>query len=496
MNSFFRNITRRMGQFVLATSLLFILQVVASVSAQAENSALHFQRPSSARAQSEQANKNFRRPGRQHTVEPQAEFAPTVAPRMVRTKKPAKQQQVAVKRVVKALPKPKPASKPKTVRKPKTIRKTAVVQRERQPVVASRGRVQYETDFSTGLQLSSYGCDICDGPCSCEASCACPEPGCGCAEPSCGVAGGCGEPSCGICEPSCGLYEPGCGMAGGCGEGVGCGSCVALPGADYWCFPVCLPRFKDLSVWGGVQGFRGPRDFAVGRSDSNFGFHEGFNLSGRAPLISLLFPQLSYQLGYQAVQSRLHGTFDGPGDRSQQFVTAGLFRRVKTGLQAGVAWDLLQDDLDNDIDLHQLRYEISLKSPQGREIGFFGTTSTNDAVALGTVYETVDQYALFYRWAFGNGYESRLWGGATRDGEGLFGGEFHAPLSNRWEVQSGFNYLITDQPDGLAGVRQESWNIGINLVWHLGKTAKRGCRSPYRPMFAVADNGWMFVDQK
>lgn len=176
-------------------------------------------------------------------------------------------------------------------------------------------------------------------------------------------------------------------------------------------------------------------------------------------------------------------------------MTAGLFRRVNTGVQFGAVWDLLQDDLDEDIDLHQIRYEISLKSPQGRELGFFGTNSTNDALSNGLLWETTDQYALFYRWGFGNGYESRLWGGATGDGEGLFGGEFYAPLSSRWALQSGFNYLITDEQDGLAGVSEESWNIGINMVWHLGKTAKRGCRSPYRPMFSVADNGWMFVDQ-
>jgi len=319
------------------------------------------------------------------------------------------------------------------------------------------------------------------------------EPGCGIAEPGCGMVEascGCNEPSCGICEPGCGLAEPSC----GCGD-VGCGSCVALPGPDYWCFPVCLPKFKDLSFWGGVQGFRGPRDFTNGTSDSNFGFHEGFNLSGRAPLVGLLFPQLSYQLGYQAVQSRLHGTVNGATDRSQQFVTAGFFRRVNTGLQGGVVWDLLRDDLGVDTDVHQLRYELSLKSPQGREVGFFGTSGTNTIDVLGTNFEAVDQYAAFYRWSFGNSYESRLWGGATGDGEGIFGGEFNAPISNRWTLQSGFNYLITDEADGLAGVQEESWNIGINLVWHLGKTARSGCRSPYRPMFAVADNGWLFVDE-
>ncbi len=504
------NSSIKMRPLVLVTGALLLLQTVASVTVFAANSGMHFQRPSAVRSQSNQANKNFRRPGSQETAKPAMAQA-AEEPRIVRTK-----QVVKPRRVAKALPKPKP--------KPKAVSKQKVVRRQRQATAPTSRRVQYESevnsDYVVDLRLASHGCDVCDGNCTCEVgggyyggpSCGMVEAGCGFAEPSCGcgeASCGIGEPGCGMREPGCGMYEagcgirepgcgvgePGCGAPGGCGEGVGCGSCVARPGADYWCFPICLPRFKDLSAWGGVQGFRGPRDFTNGRSDSNFGFHEGFNLSGRAPLVSMLFPQLSYQLGYQAVQSRLHGTATSPEDRSQQFVTAGIFRRVNTGLQVGLAWDLMQDDLDTDIDLHQVRYELSLKSPQGREIGIWGTKSTNDSESLGVLYEAVDQYAVFYRWGFGNGYESRLWGGATSEGDSLFGGEFLAPLSDRWSVQSGFNYVTTDAEDGLQGVSRESWNIGINLVWHLGSTAKRGCRSPYRPMFAVADNGWMFVDR-
>ena len=336
------------------------------------------------------------------------------------------------------------------------------------------------------------GCDACMGDCACEVSCGIGEPGCGFADPGCG----CAEPGCGICEPGCGCAEPGCGICEpGCGVGTpGCGSCVGIPGPDYWCFPVCLPRFKDLSFWGGVHGFRGPRDFSDGRSDSNFGFHEGVSISGRAPFVGLLFPQLSYQLGYQAVHSRLSGTVDTADERTQQFVTAGFFRRVKTGLQFGVVWDLMRDDLDMEVDYHQIRTEFSLKSPQGREIGIWTATSTNNNEMMNVVYETVDQYAIFYRWNFGNNYECRIWAGASGEDEGILGAEIFAPLSDRWTVQSGFNYLIPEEDAGPEGVREEAWNVGINLVWHIGRTAKRGCNSPFRPLFAVADNGWMILD--
>ncbi len=325
--------------------------------------------------------------------------------------------------------------------------------------------------------------------------------GCQCescmSEPTCGVY----DPGCGMIDPSCGCAEPSCGVAGV----EGCGSCVGVPGPDYWCFPVCFPRLKDMTLWGGVHGFRGPRDFIPsaanpgGRSDSNFGFQEGINISGRAPLVGFLFPGLSYQLGYQAMQSRLSGTQDVSDDRGQQFVTGGVFRRTQSGLQFGVVWDSMTDDLDEQIDLNQVRYELSLKTPRGRELGFWGASSTNDAVSnnglTDITYSTVDQYCGFYRWNFKDGYQARIWGGATGEGEGILGADVYAPINDRWSVQTGFNYLIPDQNSGIEGVSQESWNLGINLVWHLGRTAKKGCRSPFRPLFPVADNGWMFVDQ-
>ena len=508
------------SRLVIAISALFFLQTVDAVAVQAQSSGVHFQRPGAARQQSQRVNKQFRRPSAVRKQQAQPESSQVAereaarrqpAKQQLAKQEPAKQQQPGKKRpaakkkpsrpqsptqrvatgrsvtssTAKAARVNRPSQK-KTSTTTQVVRRKQPVRRDRQVVTANEEYVQYNREQTAGLQLVSYGCETCgQGQCECDSGYVIAEPDCGMYEPGCGIE----EPGCGMVEPGCGLGEPSC----GCGE-VGCGNCVARPGPDYWCFPICLPRFKDLSVWAGVQGFRGPRDFANGRSDSNFGFNEGINISGRAPIIGQLFPQLSYQIGYRAVQSRLHGTATAADDRSQQFVTAGFFRRVNTGVQLGLVWDLLQDDLDEDIDLHQIRYEISLKSPQGREIGFFGTSSTNDATSSGTLYETVDQYALFVRWAFGNGYESRLWGGGTEDGEGLFGGEFYAPLTNRWALQSNFNYLITDNPDGLAGVSEESWNIGINMVWHLGNTARRGCKSPYRPLFQVGDNGSVFVD--
>ncbi|NOY30438.1 MAG: hypothetical protein GXP28_09780 [Planctomycetes bacterium] len=480
-----------MKSFRIAKSVaiaVLLSQAVGSSAcfAQETGQRLQFKKPSQAAHGSRvnQANLKFRSPSERQPVNPAVEVDRTSYVQPTAQAKPSKKS-TSIKRRRKIVS--AQAAKKKVVRRDRQV--VAVVD----AVVVDHG-VEYEPEPEAfadipmdyeGYDAYGGGCDSCTGGCTGEVGCGMTDPSCGFEGPSCG----CAEPGCGICEPGCGLVEPSCGLGA-----TNCGSCVGAPGKDYWCFPVCLPRFKDLSVWAGVHGFRGPRDFSNGRSDSNFGFQEGINISGRAPLLGLLFPQLSYQLGYQATQSRLSGTVDSADDRTQQFVTGGFFRRVKTGLQFGVVWDMLRDDLDREVDYHQVRTEISLKSPRGREFGFWSTTSTNENIILGTTYETVDMYALFYRWNFGKSYQCRLWGGATDDGEGIFGGEFQAPLSDRLSVVSEFNYLITDKDAGLVGVQEEAWNVGINLVWHMGRTARRGCRSPYRPLFAVANNGWMIVD--
>ncbi len=488
------NSNLRTKQFFQSASLMLLVMASATseCSAQISNAGnlLRFQRPSASSAKRSQ--QNFRRPG----IEPQQA--------QQKTEEIEKIEQLSVGNVAQEsaqsapqnnLLRPAQSAKKIVSKKKKGVtakpKKKARIQAELKSdeyvSLTNIGPVQYETDLSASLKLSNHECSVCQDDCTCDTSFGHYGSGCGCPEPVCG----CPEPFCGCPEPGCGCPDP------SCGSGVGCGSCVGIPGPDYWCFPVCLPRFKDFSVWAGVQGFRGPRDFIpADQSNSNFGFHQGFNLSGRAPLVGMLFPQLSYQLGYQAAQSRLHGTLTSTNDRSQQFVTAGLFRRVNTGLQFGVVWDLLEDDLVSSFDLQQIRSEFSLKSPRGHEIGFWSAASTNTSMAGGVSYETTNQYAGFYRRNFGNSYEARVWGGGTDQNEGIVGAEFYAPLSNRWSVRSAFNYLITDSANGPAAVQEESWNVGISVVWHLGRNARRGCQSPFRPLFSVADNGWMFVDRQ
>jgi hypothetical protein len=480
--------TSRFCSFQLLITSLLIVTAVNELRAQ-ENP-LRFQRPGQESQSSASAQQKFRAPS-QAVAQPVKQVAAASA------KKPAAKQVAA-----------QPQSKPAAQRTVQQAPAKQVLKRDNQVRRAQREEVVYESGAAEtyqeepiymddpsmgqpqrgmmghgGQMMMSHGHM---SGCQCE-SCMC-EPQCGVCDPGCGMM----DPACGCAEPSCGVA--GCGVAG-CGV-AGCGDCVKPRGPDYWCFPVCLPRLKDVTAWGGVHGFRGPRDFIpAGQSNSNFGFQEGINLSGHAPFLGFLFPDLNYQLGVQTLQSRLHGTATSATDRDQTFATAGLFKRTPSGLQFGVVWDTMRDDLDQTVSLDQVRYELSIKTPKGRELGFWGTTSTNTATVGADTFETTGQYCGFYRWNMRGGTQGRIWGGASDDGEGILGADFYAPLNDRWSVQTGFNYLIPDEPDGLAGVSQECWNLGINLVWHWGRTAREGNVSPYRPLFGVADNGTMFVDR-
>ena len=183
-------------------------------------------------------------------------------------------------------------------------------------------------------------------------------------------------------------------------------------------------------------------------------------------------------------------------DRSQFFFTAGLFRRAicGCGLQGGVVFDMLHDNYYVDMEVAQLRGELSFVGPCLREFGFMFASSLEDdsdrdRQGFLEVWEPIDQYAFFYRRTFECGGSYRLWAGFTGQGEALLGGDAQVPLADAWAISTGFNYLVPEGGGngGVGDYTLESWNVGINLVWYPGCQAR--CVGIARPLFNVADNG-------
>jgi len=256
---------------------------------------------------------------------------------------------------------------------------------------------------------------------------------------------------------------------------------------------------QEAAVFGGAHAFKGPLDQG---QNGNFGFQEGVNFAG--PLWHKM--ALGYQVGGQFVHSNFSGdnvVTTGTSGRDQTFITAGLFRRAvcETGWQYGAVFDWLDDNYYLDVTLAQLRTQVSYVGRFGHEVGFWGTfnvNNANDNTTNQTIqeYETTDIYSVFYRRCLRNGGEGRVWGGVTNNSDGLIGADFRVPLSNRWDLTGGFNYLIPEEGAGNSGgIAEESWGLTMNLVWYPGRN-HNGCHNgPYRAMFNVADNNVMFIDR-
>jgi hypothetical protein len=234
--------------------------------------------------------------------------------------------------------------------------------------------------------------------------------------------------------------------------------------------------------------------------------------------------EIGWQLGAQAMQSNLSGSdFATANGRDQVFVTAGFFRRVDCGLQGGVVWDHLHDDWHYGLDLSQIRGEVSWLFGCNHEFGLFFNTGLDedevdsfivDQVGGQEPYtaEATDLLAFFYRHQFddcGMTY-GRLWVGVTGErlvfeGEtnhpprhasnvcAAVGADVHVGLGDHWALESGFAYIVPSR-DTIGAAIEESWNIGLNVVWYPHGASNGTCKSYFRPLLNVADNGTFFTN--
>lgn len=323
-----------------------------------------------------------------------------------------------------------------------------------------------------------------------------------------------GSPGGACCDGSCGAdcgCGPGCDCGPMCGDGIGCRSscgecrdnnldlCTVGPHDDEACHTIRIrtPKCQEFMIFGGVHGFKGPYD--RNRDSGNFGLQEGFNIGAKLP-----FLEAGYQVGYQAQQSQLNGDEStGIADAfSQHFFTAGAFKRVRDGFQGGAVWDLLLDERDSSVAFSQIRAEFGFVDRGCHEFGITGSVHLNDNLIIDptqesiTAFQAVDQYLVYYRMHGPRGGEGRVYGGLTDDVDGIIGADFHLPLTDNFALLPAFTYMIPDSNHAASAASEEAWNISIALVWHWRGHARSCHSSPYRPLFNVADNGYLIIDNR
>ena len=285
--------------------------------------------------------------------------------------------------------------------------------------------------------------------------------------------------------PECGLYghhKIGCGRVARCLQ-----NCVGF-------------LFREASIFGGTQGFKGPMDLGV---NGNFGFNEGFNLAGAL----IPFPKhgLGYQVGARWTQSNLSGNVFGSAAREQVFVTAGVFHRAYRGCgpQWGLAYDWATDNYYTKATYAQVRTEASWLTGRGHEFGFWGVFGTKSDDLNFTIFgqnfvQTItptDMYNFFYRYTTQYGGQGRFWGGVTGQNLTILGADFRVPMSNRTDLMGGFNYIMPPSGQDGGGQTDESWGLSMNIVFFFGRAKEGIHNTPYRPLFQVADNNTVMLDR-
>ncbi len=293
----------------------------------------------------------------------------------------------------------------------------------------------------------------------------------------------------------------------GC-DGFGCDGCDGFGSGCESCFgcgpsPCC--SLSTLEVFVGAQGALNPRYVGVpGRAgEGSFGFHQGINWG-----VGLLpWSNIHGQVGVRLTQSNFSGSSFTDDNRAQFFFTAGVFRRSQCGLQGGVVIDYLRDNWYLDIDLAQVRTEISWALPRNFDIGFRYTGGTgsdterterfvnvaNRRVTFDETWRGIDTYRFFVRSHYCNGGDGMFYGGLSDNSDGVLGAKIRLPFQCKWALQAGVDYLIPQGQDNPVNSIAEGWNVGVSLIWYRRGIGRNSSRQ--RPMFDVADNGSFFIER-
>ena len=300
--------------------------------------------------------------------------------------------------------------------------------------------------------------------------------------------------SCDSCGDSGGYFLQDC---------CGCGSCAA--GGGYWTGPLGR-ALRTGSYFFGATAFRHPSfESPVGpdlQQDSNFGAYAGFNLG--IPLSRLFGGRISGQFGLRSVQTNFSGASFTEANRDQLFVTAGLYRRVDYGLQAGLVVDVLAEEFYTESDIAQLRGEVSWAYPNGGAIGFRFTSSQQDdsssGIFNGTSFSnfnstTDENYRFFLRKILPTGGWEEIFAGWTTNDHFAIGADFDIPVSEFIALEAGAVLYLSDLEDpagNLGNTRiDDSFNLYVGFAFR--PQGRSYYRSYDRPLLPVADNGTFII---
>lgn len=319
------------------------------------------------------------------------------------------------------------------------------------------------------------------------------------------ISEGCGCDACsGVGDPG-GYFVDDC-----CGRGGCPGGCNAVP---FWWQGTLGRALRSGSYFFGATAFRhpafqspisdDPNDLV---QDSNFGAYGGFNLG--LPLCRLTGGIVSGQFGIRSVQTNFNGNDFTSNNRDQLFVTAGVYRRVDYGLQAGLVVDFLAEEFFAESDVAQLRGELSWAFPNGGGIGFRFTSSQESDESVGTfngtdfsglTTSTIDHYRFFLRKIPAGGGWEEIFLGWTENEQFAIGADFDLPLAPYVSLEAGAVLYLSDAEAPLSNLGptrvDDSFNLYVGFAFRPQGT-RAYYRSYDRPLLPVADNGTLLLSRQ
>jgi hypothetical protein len=158
--------------------------------------------------------------------------------------------------------------------------------------------------------------------------------------------------------------------------------------------------------------------------------------------------------------------------------------------------------------LSQMRAQIAYAVNDCHEIGFWtALRMSGDTVNVGgpLSFRGVDQFNFFWHQKFSFGADGVTWvgipdhtklGGNGSLGAYIFGGTLTAPLSPRWSAYTDLQYMAPSAHTGAAAANQETFFIGIGLIFYPGGNSRTESvvDKSWMPYMPVGNNGTFMVD--
>jgi hypothetical protein len=260
--------------------------------------------------------------------------------------------------------------------------------------------------------------------------------------------------------------------------------------------------FENLSLFVGPDGSKQPQDLGI---NANMGIR--FAANWGFPLVERL--KIGAQVGAASDISdgavHVLDQINGPGHRTQTFVTLGVFQRPSPRFNWGLAYDESYERYYDNFRFGQWRGQAGYGVTDDNEVGaWFTKAAQGDSGHMGTTavhLDPITQVNGYTRHTWANSAQTTVWLGMAnahndvvwvfpanpRDTHVLvYGAELSMPLSDRFAVTGSANFLT---PTSTGTV-----DAFLGLTFFPGRSSFRAAHNAFTPIVPVANNPTMAIN--